>query len=74
MSGDFDGEAVETSLHTTANVACVTVDIIDDKVHENTQHFDVVLDITIQHPNLKFGRTRNAQVTILDNDSEFILL
>ena len=70
VAGDFSGESVRTTLDSTASRVCVNLDIIDDTVHEDTQHFDVLLDVPVQHPNLKFGRTRNAEVTILDNDSK----
>ena len=51
---------------------CVDVEIIDDAVHENTQHFEVVFGFLLEHPNLKFGSIRRVEVTILDDDGNVV--
>ena len=68
MDRDFSGGSKSVSLDSSASVMCVDVEIIDDVVHENTQHFDVVFDFLLEHPNLKFGSIRHVDVTILDDD------
>lgn len=49
-------------------VSCAEVDIIDDIIHENMQHFDVVFEFLTRHSKLKFGSIRSTQVAIEDND------
>ena len=68
MGGDFSGGSTSVSFNSTASVVCIDVDIIDDAIHENTQHFDVVFRFLSEHPNLKFGNIRRVEVTIIDND------
>ena len=44
--------------------------IIDDTVHENSQRFDLDMNVVSSQPYVDLGSIDRAVVTILDNDGK----
>ena len=67
------GGSITALLDTAIIRACVDVAIIDDAVHESTQHFSILMEPSLTHPNLKAGDVPIIEVTILDDDGKKIV-
>ena len=68
---DFQSGPVIIPLPASATTSCTELSvIIDDTVHENSQRFDLDMNVVSSQPYINLGSIDRAVVTILDNDGK----
>ena len=59
------------TLPASATTSCTELSIIiDDTLHENSQRFDLDMNVVSSQPYINLGSIDRAVVTILDNDGK----
>ena len=71
---DFQSGPVTITLPASATTSCTELSvIIDDTIYENSQRFDLGMNVVSSQPYISLGSIDRAVVTILDNDGKNII-
>lgn len=67
---DFIEKTLVFNVSAGAVRACSAIDILNDKIVEDTEKFQVILDPPVSPLNLMLGERSEAEVSITDDDSK----